>query len=73
MVFYCANLKFPLCLNFYGGVEVQFFVFLTLVLYGDDRSASSFGHFSPGERAPNICWIGGWMGLSVGVDIMLLY
>jgi hypothetical protein len=36
-------------------------IFLTSELIGDEWSASRAGRFNPGERAPGIHWIGGWM------------
>jgi hypothetical protein len=39
----------PLCLNINGAVKVHFFVFLTLVLYGDEWTLSSSGHFPLGK------------------------
>jgi hypothetical protein len=46
----------------YGGVDVWTHVFLTTVLVGGEWSASGPGRFTPGERAPGIHWIGGWVG-----------
>jgi hypothetical protein len=46
----------------YRGVEVQIHIFLTLALDGGEWSASHFGHFILGERAPGIHWIRGWVG-----------
>jgi hypothetical protein len=40
---------------------VQTHVFLNSALVGGEWSASSPGRFTPGERAPSIHWIGGWM------------
>jgi hypothetical protein len=47
----------------YGGIDVQIHLFLTSALVGGERSASPPGHFTPGTH-----WIGGWMGLRIGMD-----
>jgi hypothetical protein len=36
----------------YGGVDVYIHVFLTSELVGGERSASSPGHFTPGDKLP---------------------
>jgi hypothetical protein len=47
----------------YWGVDVKIHVlFFTSVLVGGEWSASLPGLFSPGERAPDTNWIGGWVG-----------
>jgi hypothetical protein len=38
----------------YGGVELQLHAFLTSALDGDERSASRFSRFNPGEIVPGI-------------------
>jgi len=43
--------------------------FLTSALDGGEWSASSPGHFIPGERTPGSTqWIGGWVGPRAGLD-----
>jgi len=44
--------------------------FVTVVLDGGELSVSCFGRFTPEERSPGTHWIGGWVGLSAGVDMM---
>jgi hypothetical protein len=36
--------------------------FLTLALYGRERSALRPYRFTPGEKAPGTYWLGGWVG-----------
>jgi hypothetical protein len=55
----------------YGRVEVQLHVFSASALGGGELSASRPGRFTPGERAPNIHWIGGWMGPGIGLDAVM--
>jgi hypothetical protein len=38
------------------------------IFSGAESSASRPGRFTPGERAPDIQWRGGWVGLRTGVD-----
>jgi hypothetical protein len=52
----------------YGGVEVQIDIFLTSALAGGEWSALRPGRFTPGERAPDTHWIGGWVGPRAGLD-----
>jgi hypothetical protein len=52
----------------YGGVDVYIYVILTSTLVEGEGSASRPCHFTPGERAPGIHWIGGWIDLRVGLD-----
>jgi hypothetical protein len=54
----------------YGGVDVQTHVFLTSALAEGEWSASRPGRFTPGERAPSIHWIGGWVSPRSGLDAM---
>jgi hypothetical protein len=51
-----------------GGVEVQLQAFLTSALDESERSASRSGRFTPGESAPNIHWIGGWVDPRADLD-----
>jgi hypothetical protein len=44
-----------------GGVDVQIHVFLTSGMLGGEWSASRPCHFTLGEEAPFIHWIGGWL------------
>jgi hypothetical protein len=50
-----------------GGIAPPFF---TSALDGDVCSASCPGLFTFGERAPGTHWIGDWVDLSVGLDIV---
>jgi hypothetical protein len=43
---------------------------LTSALIGGGWPASSFGRFTPGERAPGVHWIGGWADPRAGLDNM---
>jgi hypothetical protein len=52
----------------YGGVDVQFHIFLTSVLTGGEWSASRPCRFIPGERVPDTNWIGGYVGPKAGLD-----
>jgi hypothetical protein len=57
----------------YGTVDVRvvyIHVFLTLKLVGEGQSASRPGRFTPGERVLGIHWIGGWVGLTAGLEDM---
>jgi hypothetical protein len=50
----------------YAGVAV-YNILLTSALV-DEWSGSRPGRFTPQERAPGIHWIGGWVGLTTGLD-----
>jgi hypothetical protein len=52
----------------HGGVDVEIHIFLTSAVAGDEWSASRPGRFTPGERAPDTHWIGGWVDPRVGLD-----
>jgi hypothetical protein len=52
----------------YGGVDVKILIFLTSALAGGEWSTSRPGLFTPGERAPNTRWIGGWVKPRAGLD-----
>jgi hypothetical protein len=52
----------------YGGVDVQIHIFLTSALAGVEWSASRPGRFTLGKTAPDIHWIGGWVGPRAGLD-----
>jgi hypothetical protein len=52
----------------YGGVDVYIHIILTSALVGGEWSASLPCRFIPGERAPGIHWIVGWMGPRTGLD-----
>jgi hypothetical protein len=54
----------------YRGVDVQTHVFLTSTLLGVEWLVSRPGRFSSYERTSDIHWIGGWVGLSFGLDDM---
>jgi hypothetical protein len=51
-----------------GGRDVQIHVFLTSELDGGELSASRPSRFTLGEIAPDIDWIGGWVGPRAGLD-----
>jgi hypothetical protein len=53
----------------YGGVEVQFHVFLTSALGGGEWLASRPGRFTSGERVPYTHWTGSWMDPRASLDI----
>lgn len=44
--------------------------FLTSAPDGGERSVSCPGHCTPGERACDAHWIGGWVGPRISLDIM---
>jgi hypothetical protein len=48
-----------------GGI---FPLFLISALAAYEWSASRSGRFTPGERAPGVHWLGGWMDPRVGLD-----
>jgi hypothetical protein len=52
----------------YGRVDLSIHFFLTSALAGGEWSASRPCRFTPGERAPGIHWIGGWVGPRAGLD-----
>jgi hypothetical protein len=52
----------------YGEVDVLIHIFLTSALVGGEWSASRLGSCTPGERAPGIHWIGGWVDPRAGLD-----
>jgi hypothetical protein len=52
----------------YGGMDVQIHIFFTLVAAGGEWSASRPCRFTPGERAPDAHWIGGWVAPRAGLD-----
>jgi hypothetical protein len=54
----------------YVGVDVWIHIFLTSALVGGEWSASRPCRFTPGERAPDTHWIGGWVDPSVGLHNM---
>jgi hypothetical protein len=60
--------KLSLCLvkhhamKTYVGVEVELHTILVSAIHGGEWSVSRPGHFNIRERAPDIPWIGGWMG-----------
>jgi hypothetical protein len=54
----------------YGGVEITAPSFLTSALDGGEWSASCPGRFTREERDPGTHWIGGWVGLSAGMDVV---
>jgi hypothetical protein len=55
-------------MKMYGGVDIWIHIFLTSVLVESELSASRHCRFSPGERDHATHWIGGWMGLRIGLD-----
>jgi hypothetical protein len=52
----------------YGVMNVWIHIFLTSALVGGKWSASRSGRFTPGERAPDTHWIGGWVGPRAVLD-----
>jgi hypothetical protein len=42
--------------------------YLTSVLVGGESSALCPGRFTPGEKAHDTHWIGGWVGPRAGLD-----
>jgi hypothetical protein len=44
--------------------------FLTSALDKDEWSASRPGRYTPGERAPGIYWIGGWLDPRAGLNAL---
>jgi len=52
-------------------VEVSLRASLTLALDGGKNSASSPGHFTPGERATGTHWIEGQAGPTAGLDTVV--
>jgi hypothetical protein len=66
--------KLSLCLTkhyaikTYGGVDVYIHILLTSALVGGEWSDSLPSRFTPGERAPCTCWIGGWVGPRACLD-----
>jgi hypothetical protein len=51
----------------YGGMDIWIHIFFTSVLVGE-WSASRPDRFTPGERAPDTHWIGGWVDPRAGLD-----
>jgi hypothetical protein len=49
----------------YGGVDVQIHIFLTSALAGSEWSASRPGRYTIGTH-----WMGGWVDLRVGLDVV---
>jgi hypothetical protein len=43
---------------------------LTSALDGGEWSASRIGRFTPGDRAPGIHWLGGWVGSRADLDVV---
>jgi hypothetical protein len=52
----------------YWGSEVQLRPFSTSAPDGGEWAASRPGRFNPGERAPGIQWIGGWVCPRAALD-----
>jgi hypothetical protein len=52
----------------YGGVDVEFHVFLISELVKGEWSDSRPGRFTLGERAHGTHWIGGWVCARAGLD-----
>jgi hypothetical protein len=55
----------------YRGMEVYLHAFLTLALDGDEWSDSRPGRFKPGEITSGARWVGGWVGLRIGLDAVV--
>jgi hypothetical protein len=54
----------------YGGSDVQIHIFLTSTLVGGECSASRPGRFTPGKEALCSHFIGHWVDLRAGLDVM---
>jgi hypothetical protein len=54
----------------YKEQEVKIHTALSLEPDGGEWSASCFGHFTSGERAPSTYCIVGWVGPIAGLDVM---
>jgi hypothetical protein len=52
----------------YMGLDVYIHIFLNLALTGGEWSASRPGRVTPGEKAPDSHWIGGWVDHRAGLD-----
>jgi hypothetical protein len=48
-----------------GGIDLPF---LTLALDGDEWLATRPGHFTPVEKDPGTCWVGGCVGPRASLD-----
>jgi hypothetical protein len=48
-------------------VDLYIHISLISALAWGEWSASHAGRFTPGERAPGIHWIGGWVNLRAGL------
>jgi hypothetical protein len=57
-------------MEMYGGLDVGIHVFLSSALVWSKWSVSPLAALPPGERAPGIHWIGGWVNLRIGLDDM---
>jgi hypothetical protein len=55
-------------IKIYCEVEVKLHAVLTSVLGGGDWQASRPSHFTPGVKATDTPWIGGWVGPTAGLD-----
>jgi hypothetical protein len=55
-------------MKMYGRVDVYIHAFLISALVIGECWASRPGHFTAGERVPVTLWIGGWVGLSTGLN-----
>jgi hypothetical protein len=53
-----------------GGSESIAPSFLTSALDGGEWSASRPGRLTPGEIAVGTHWMGGWVSLTTGLDVM---
>jgi hypothetical protein len=49
-------------------IYIYIHIFFTSILDWGERSDSRPGRFTPGERARDIHWIGGWVGPKTGLD-----
>jgi hypothetical protein len=54
----------------YGGVDVYIHVFVTSTLVEGEWSISRPCPFTPGEKAPVIHWMAGWVDPTTGLDDM---
>jgi hypothetical protein len=58
----------------YGRVDVSIHIFLTSELAGGEWSDSRLCRFTPGERAPDTHFIGGWVDPRAGLnEVICIY
>jgi hypothetical protein len=57
-------------IKMYGRVEIELYTFLTSAPDGGEWSTSRQGHFTPTEKVHDTHWIGAWMDLSAGSNML---